>query len=940
MLEILSCIQDQHAWRYVVAAGLICILSSAMTVVLLRLALGSREGSRLNWLAFTGATAGLGIWATHFIAMLGYAPGVILGYDPALTVASLLIAIIMAAIGLAVAAQRQTALHVITGAIITALGVCAMHYCGMLALRLPAQMHWQPGYVIASILGAVLPMLCAFGLAFTRQDRIGFVGAASGMTLAVLTLHFTGMTGLEITPSHISANAMLIAPRAMVFLVSSIAIALIALAITLGVIVSKTAAAVRTSERQFALLVRGISDHALYMLNLDGTVASWNAGAQRLKGYRIEDVLGLPLATFYTPEDRTAGLPGIALNTARTNGKFTGEGWRVRRDGTRFWAQVTIEVVKDERGRAIGFAKITRDVTERKETLDSLATLGEQRDAALSHMHQGLCMFDAKGNLVLRNARFLEMYGLTAEQVPEGMPVRDVVRIVMTKAYAQPICEERIEEVAQRLCDSQQGAASSPIFAEYSDSFIVSVASRKLPGGGWVTTMDDITNQRQSEARIEHMALHDGLTGLPNRTRLNLWLEETIALAGAQERKVAVAVLDLNRFKDINDTFGHAWGDVVLAEIARRLSATLQEDEFAARLGGDEFALTKVYTSAKELDDFLRRVERCFEHPVTHEGQDLHFGASIGVSAFPEDGDDRETLLNNADLAMYRAKGQLGESLCFYESSMDESARARRKLANDLRQAIDRHELSLLYQPQCYLESGALSGYEALLRWHHPLRGSVPPDEFIPIAEEAGLIIPIGEWVLREACREAMHWQDDYRIAVNLSAIQLVQPDIASTVTRVLLETGLPARRLELEITETAIIADKARALRNLRQIKALGVGIAMDDFGTGYSSLDTLHSFPFDKIKIDKSFLLQSDKSEQAQAIIRAVLGLGQSLKIPVLAEGVETEEHLAMLLSEGCQEAQGYYLGRPGHAPSLLAQTLQLGAAESAVFDSARSA
>ncbi|WP_324699009.1 EAL domain-containing protein [Novosphingobium sp. RL4] len=268
---------------------------------------------------------------------------------------------------------------------------------------------------------------------------------------------------------------------------------------------------------------------------------------------------------------------------------------------------------------------------------------------------------------------------------------------------------------------------------------------------------------------------------------------------------------------------------------------------------------------------------------------------------------------------MYRAKLQIGERICYYEPGMDETARARRQLANDLRQAVEKQEFVLLYQPQCQLRSGETSGYEALVRWHHPLRGLVSPDEFIPIAEESGAILQIGEWVLEEACREAVSWHSEHRIAVNVSPIQLVQQDLAPIVARILIETGLPAHRLELEITESAIISDKTRALHNLRQLKELGVAIAMDDFGTGYSSLDTLHSFPFDKIKIDKSFLLESDDNEQARAIIRAVLALGQSLRIPVLAEGVETESQFDLLIREGCEEAQGYFLGRPDRAPSM---------------------
>ncbi|MED5547457.1 MAG: EAL domain-containing protein [Pseudomonadota bacterium] len=933
MLAILSCIQDQHEVRFVIVAGLICILSAATTVLLLRHAREATRRERLNWIALAGVSSGFGIWATHFIAMLGYAPGVIMGYDTFLTLLSLVLVVVTSTLAYATVMHtgRPNTASITLGAILCGSGVSAMHYCGMLGLELPARITWDGTYIVASILASVLPLFPAFHLGLKRHGNVSFAGAAALLALSVVALHFIGMTGLAVIPANLPVHTNFISPRAMAFAVSVISMGLVGLAITVVILVRKTEAVIRASERQFTLLVKGISDYALYILDLKGRVASWNAGAERLKGYTREEALGRQLGSFYTPEDREAGLPERALGIAASTGKFTGEGWRMRRDGTRFWAQVTIELLKDEKGRAIGFAKITRDVTQHKEAQDRINAIGVQRDAALDHMHQGLCLFDAEERLALFNTRFLEMYDLGPEDLRIGMSQDEVIQAARASGLGQSLVPDHLETTRDLVQMSLRDPSLSPVMAEYSDNFIVSIASRLLPDGGWVSTFDDITNQRKSEARIEHMALHDGLTGLPNRTRLNLWLEESIATARHHGRKLAIAVFDLNRFKDINDSFGHAWGDIVLAEIARRLSETLADGEFAARLGGDEFGAGKIYTTNTQLTEFLRRLERCFAEPIEHEGQTLHFGASIGVSTFPDDGIDRETLLNNADLAMYRAKGQIGENVCFYEPSMDESARARRKLASDLRQAVERDELELLYQPQCYLQGGELSGYEALLRWHHPTRGLVSPVEFIPIAEEAGIILPIGEWVLRQACLEATLWDNDLRIAVNLSGIQLVQPDIAQTVTRILLETGLPPRRLELEITETSIISDKARALHNLRQIKALGVAIAMDDFGTGYSSLDTLQSFPFDKIKIDKSFLLQSDSNEQAQAIIRAVLGLGQSLQIPVLAEGVETAGHLDLLVNEGCHEAQGYFLGRPGHAPSRLVAQGSLSSGES---------
>ena len=366
-------------------------------------------------------------------------------------------------------------------------------------------------------------------------------------------------------------------------------------------------------------------------------------------------------------------------------------------------------------------------------------------------------------------------------------------------------------------------------------------------------------------------------------------------------------------FKEINDLRGHSAGDQALQIVGSRLAATLGEHEFAARVGGDEFAAIKRFTDQDDLLDFVGRLEKALFEPIEIEDFTSTSGASIGVAVYPEDGATREALIGNADLAMYRAKVDIGHAVCFYEHKLDEASRDRRGLANDLRYAVERDQFELHYQVQTSVTSGEVCGYEVLLRWRHPERGMIPPLKFIPISEETGSIIAIGEWVLREACREAATWDKPYKIAVNLSPVQFSHAELPRLIHQILIQSGLPPARLELEITESTIIADKTRTLHTLRQIRALGVTIALDDFGTGYSSLETLRSFPFDKIKLDRSFMNDVESSPQSKAIVRAVLALGKSLNIPVLAEGVETSDQLAVLRREGCDEAQGYLLGRP---------------------------
>ncbi|MGV1760689.1 putative bifunctional diguanylate cyclase/phosphodiesterase [Rhizobium sp. A22-96] len=432
-------------------------------------------------------------------------------------------------------------------------------------------------------------------------------------------------------------------------------------------------------------------------------------------------------------------------------------------------------------------------------------------------------------------------------------------------------------------------------------------------GTGVASYMIDERASRESIEKLQHMALNDLLTGLPNRGSFSDYLDNEIGHAKEDGLKLAVIGIDLDRFKEINDLRGHKAGDQALKAIGRRLLRLVKDGEFVARVGGDEFAAAKRFQTQSELLDFVARLEKTLFEPIRIDDFETATGASIGVAVYPDDGTDQERLISNADLAMYRAKADVGRAVCFYESKMDEAARARHTLAQDLRRAVELDQLDLHYQVQTSVRTGNICGYEVLLRWHHPERGAVPPSEFIPIAEESGTILIIGEWVLRTACREAASWDKPYKIAVNLSPVQFAHADLAKLVHSILLETGLSPDRLELEITESTIIADKTRTLHVLRQIRALGVTIAIDDFGTGYSSLDTLRSFPFDKIKLDRSFMSEVDNSIQAKAIVRAVLTLGKSLEIPVLAEGVETNHQLEILRVEGCDEAQGFFLGRP---------------------------
>jgi diguanylate cyclase (GGDEF)-like protein/PAS domain S-box-containing protein len=427
-----------------------------------------------------------------------------------------------------------------------------------------------------------------------------------------------------------------------------------------------------------------------------------------------------------------------------------------------------------------------------------------------------------------------------------------------------------------------------------------------------LTLSEDITQRKHAEAQIAYMSHHDALTRLPNRVAFSAQLASTLARAAASGENFAVMCVDLDRFKEVNDIFGHPVGDALLQAVSTRLQAAA-EGAILTRIGGDEFTLISTGHSqaaiAEALSDRLHAAVASDLHVAGHQ---LRTGLSIGIAIYPEDGTDEVTLIANADAALYRAKAEGRGRTRFFDVEMDMRLRERRALQHELRSALARNELALHFQPQATI-NGEFVGLEALVRWHNPARGMVPPGTFIPLAEESGLIIPIGEWILREACREAASWPRPLRIAVNLSPIQFRHGDLPELILAVLLETGLAPSRLELEITEGVLVEDFSRAVAILGRLKALGVRIAMDDFGTGYSSLSYLQAFPFDKIKIDQSFISNVKTSAQSAAIVCAVIGLARGLKLPVIAEGVETKDQLAFLTQEACDEVQGYFIGRP---------------------------
>ena len=456
----------------------------------------------------------------------------------------------------------------------------------------------------------------------------------------------------------------------------------------------------------------------------------------------------------------------------------------------------------------------------------------------------------------------------------------------------------------------------------------VEVLSRAITFAGGptvVTAVRDITERQAAERKIRFLAHHDVLTGLPNRAQLHDLIAANIAQAQQSGQTVAVLCLDLDRFKAVNDTHGHQAGDLLLRSVAQRLLASIRPNDAAARIGGDEFILLVAgITGPQSIIELSRRLIQSLSQPFDLGGFEARIGASIGIAIGPQDGNSAEVLMKNADIALYRAKANGRGGFCFFESGMDQMQQERRALEQDLRQAVAEESFTVVFHPQFDCETNEVVSFEALARWYHPQRGQVSPADFIPLTEATGLIVALGRWVLQTACRAAVSWPVPCGVAVNVSARQFIGDDFADTVEAVLAETGLDAKRLELEVTETVMIYEAERALASLLRIKALGVRLALDDFGTGFSSLSSLQRFPFDKVKIDKSFINDLSTKNNARAIVGAILAMSHQLKLVVTAEGVETEAQLSHLRQQKCDLVQGYLLSRPiamDQVPALLA-------------------
>jgi diguanylate cyclase (GGDEF)-like protein/PAS domain S-box-containing protein len=627
-----------------------------------------------------------------------------------------------------------------------------------------------------------------------------------------------------------------------------------------------------------------------------------NEAALRHYGYTREQFLSMTLYDIRKADDWQQ-LRAFAPESGRSVGRNSRH---VKADGTEIDIVIYSQQLTYEGKQAALVAAV--DVTDRKRAEEDLRSTREFLDTVVNNVPATIVVKDARTlKYKFINRAGEHLYGISAEDFI-GKTAHDIY----PKELADEITghdrdlaiehEQVVDEHRLRMRDNTERIISSKRLA---------VVDARGEPEYLVTLSQDISDKIAAREQLAYLAHHDTLTDLPNRAAFNGKIATIIEGAILEGQQFGIICLDLDHFKQANDVFGHAVGDAVLQETARRFKR-VSDGAFLARLGGDEFTFIIGAPVPQMIESLAERLQTAMAEPMQIGGHRITLGLSIGAAVYPTDGADQATLLNNADAALYRAKAEGRGTIRFFEPAMDKQLRERRLLQHELRDAVEGNQLALWYQPQATIDS-EIVGFEALLRWNNHRCGYVPPDTFVPIAEESGLILPMSDWVLREACRQAMTWTRPLYVSVNLSPVQFQQDDLPALIHAVLLDSGLPAHRLQLEITEGVLINDCNRALAILRRIKALGVRIAMDDFGTGYSSLSYLHAFPFDKIKIDKSFVLSLKRNPQSAAIIRAVIGLGRSLNLPVAAEGVETKEQLAFLVHERCAEIQGYLIGRP---------------------------
>jgi diguanylate cyclase (GGDEF)-like protein/PAS domain S-box-containing protein len=921
--------------RLVVLSVLIAVLASYAALDLAGRVTAARGVVRRLWFSGGAIAMGTGIWSMHYVGMLAFRLPVPVLYDWPTVLVSLLAAILASATALYVVSRKSMGpAQAIAGSICMGSGIAGMHYIGMAAMRLPAMCHYSKPEVAASVVLAILISLVALLLTFHFRGETasgGWRKAVSAMVMgaAIPAMHYTGMAAASFTaPAAMHENmshALTISSLGIVGIVS-VTILLLGFTVTTALLDRRFASEVEESKTLVTLLLE-FAPEAIYGIDKKGAYTFCNHAFLKLTGYgSFTDLQGKNVhdVIHHTKPDGTPyPVEECRIYEAFRRGKGTHVDSEVlwRKDGTSFPAEYwSHPLLRD--GQLIVSVVTFVDISDRKRVESKLVSLTERLSLATAVAKVGVWDWDVTSNVFTWDGTMFEIYGL---------PAAPATPYEKWSAAVHPEDLPAIEATLRKvICEKGQGASEFRIVLANGAVRNISSAERVvLDDSAEVSRVIgvnmDITERkgteealRDSEAQMAHSAQHDFLTGLPNRLLLNDRVGQAIAVAPRHMKKIGVLFLDLDGFKHINDSLGHPIGDQLLRSVAKRLMDCVRGTDTVSRQGGDEFVvLLSEMERPEDAAITARRILQTVAEAHSIDQHDLHITACIGISVYPDDGLDAETLIKNADTAMYQVKENGRRNYQFFKPAMNVRAVARQSIEEDLRSALEHQDFALHYQPKINLRTGDITGAEALLRWMHPTRGPVSPAEFIPVAEDSGLILPIGRWVLREACMQAKAWVDAGlalgSIAVNVSAMEFRNENFLEGLFATLAETGLDPRSLELELTESVLMKRAESTESILQTLRARGVRLAVDDFGTGYSSLSYLRKFPINALKIDQSFVRQITTTPDETTIVTAVISMGRSLNLRVIAEGVETQEELAFLQAHQCDEAQGYYFSRP---------------------------
>ncbi|MEN8180779.1 MAG: EAL domain-containing protein [Pseudomonadota bacterium] len=933
--------------EWLVALSVVIAFIASFTTLSLADRIHNTTGKTSNiWLVGGAFSMGIGIWSMHFIGMLAFHLPIPIAYDPALTIISVLPAILTSGIALStIRSGRADTITLVGAGAVMGIGIAAMHYTGMAAMRMFPAIYYEPILFSLSILIAIGASIAALEIAFRLKKKqyssyllAKKIGGALILGAAIAGMHYTGMAAAHFAEGSVCLAAPQgIEPGLLASLIGAGSIVILTMAIMVSVydarLAEQNALMVRKlreankelneraqnladgitaellaggeKDRLLATVVEQSSD-AIITCNMDNLITSWNNAAEKMFGYDDHEIMG-------TSIDRILKLPagpeGHTSISSISNPDASYEALGKRRDGDYINISISSSSLFNDRNNPVGLISIIRDVTLTKRTEQRL----QQASVVFDSTSEGVLITDENSIIIAVNSAFKTITGYSEDEsigqsagfTKSGIHDTDFYR-AMWKAI------EKTGHWQGEIIDRRKNGETYPKWLSISE-----VRNNKDAITNYVGVFNDITQLKEAQNRLQHMAQHDFLTDLPNRFLFEDRLEHAINRAKRNRTLVALLFLDLDRFKNINDSLGHIVGDHLLIEVAHRIQSLVREEDTLARLGGDEFTIIlESITEQRQAAVIAEKIIENMKLPIPVDGHELFVTCSIGISTYPQDGEEQSQLIKNADAAMYKAKEDGRNKFRFYSSELSSRLYRRFELEGELRRALERNQFSLHYQPQVSGQDERIIGAEALIRWTHPEKGLIPPGEFLSIADESGLLSTLEAWIIDDACRQLKEWKEQklppIKLAVNLSSELISYHDIANRVSAALEREQLSSAALQFEITETNLVEHTELLISNLKALKDLGISIAIDDFGTGYSSMAYLKRFAVSKLKIDQSFVRDIAIDPNDKAIVKAVILMGHSLGLSITAEGVETEEQKVYLTEQGCDELQGYLFSK----------------------------